>query len=87
MHCGPYRLSMEDAISMLSVAQRLDISNQFSFQLLDLWEEHLDRLSGKQKPLLALLSRHSLAEASRGHDKIYALCGLASDAGTEGLDI
>jgi hypothetical protein len=87
LHCGSYTLKMEDAISMLSIAHRLDVCRQFSFQLLDLWSGHQDHVKGKQKPLLELLSRHALAEASRGHDKIYALCGLASDAGSNGLDI
>ncbi|KAK0711732.1 heterokaryon incompatibility protein-domain-containing protein [Lasiosphaeris hirsuta] len=52
------------------------------------WAECTKQKLGQRGTLLSLVMRHWLSEASKyHHDKIYALCGLARDAGPDGLDI
>jgi hypothetical protein len=49
--------------------------------------EYIKQRNGQQGTLLSLVIRHWLSEATKPHDKIFALCGLASDSGVDGLDI
>ena len=87
MQYGTYEFSMKNIALALSLVLGLGFFKQYPRHFGVVWTEHIDQKKGRRRPLLELVIRHWLAEATRGHDKIYALCGLASDAGPKDLNI
>ncbi|KAH7317392.1 hypothetical protein BKA65DRAFT_600054 [Rhexocercosporidium sp. MPI-PUGE-AT-0058] len=78
---------MKDVALALSLVLGLNLYKGFPSHFGTVWAERISQKQGKKKPLLSLVIMHWMAEATLGHDKIYALCGLSSDAGPGGLDI
>jgi hypothetical protein len=80
---------MEDIAMALSLMWTLNAkqATTISTRFKSTWAECIKHRNGQQRNLLSLVIRHWLSDATLPHDKIYALCGLASDFGADKLDI
>jgi hypothetical protein len=89
IQCGRYFFNMEDIAIASSLMWTLGVKEATSMptSFKSTWAECIKHKSGTQRTLLSLVIRHWLCDATMPHDKIYALCGLASDFGEDGLDI
>lgn len=87
IQCGPYTFSMRDIAYALSFVLGLGLGPRFTTRLSTTWFERISQQEGRRRKLLSLVKQHWRCEATKAHDKIYALCGLACDAGPDGLNI
>jgi hypothetical protein len=87
--CGPYEFAMEDVAEAVLFTWTLAIpaARTIGTHFKSTWAECVKQKLGQRGTLLSLVMRHWLSHSSVPHDKIYALCGLARDAGPDGLDI
>jgi hypothetical protein len=89
MQCGPHHFLLEDVGEAWSIMWTLNLGPiaDTSTVFKALWTERTRQKRGEKSALLPLVVRHWLSDATKKQDKIYALCGLASDAGADGLNI
>ncbi|KAL2045707.1 hypothetical protein N7G274_002138 [Stereocaulon virgatum] len=91
IYCGESTCSYDDFMLALIVSSNIGLAMEYmTSDDARVWTMGLTRQasqSGVKQNLLSLLLRHRTASTTDPRDKVYALCGLATDAGSEGLDI
>ena len=91
VHCGRAVVTFDNLIAAwlsagnIGLAEEYDTESNLACFSIALTRQALSK--GNRLGLLSLLLRHRLAQTTDPRDKIFALCGIAADAGPDVLDV
>ena len=91
VHCGHAAVTFNDLMGAwisagnIGLAEEYDTVSNLALVSIALTRQALS--NGNPLRLLSLLLRHRLAQTTDPRDKVFALCGIAADAGPDSLDI
>jgi hypothetical protein len=89
LRCGSFVFNMKDIALAMSFAYGLNLNLHLPFKarFSTIWMERISWKQQRSRPLLRLVQDHWMAAATLPQDKVFALCGLASDAGRHAMNI
>ncbi|KAF2836615.1 HET-domain-containing protein [Patellaria atrata CBS 101060] len=91
--CGVYWVSWEtftsifDLFANLAIYRRMSGKQNAINNVMSLLVSRKQFSEGKLQPLMWHLTSHFGSQSTNPRDKIYALCGISSDTGPEGLNV
>lgn len=89
IQCGPYCFDFDEVGNAFEWMRRLQQTHISKVKpgLSNIFSERNHFTQRRDRSLLTLVTSHRHSQVQLPHDRIYALCGLASDSGSDKLNI